>query len=522
MHPVYIRTICLFKAVLLVAFFVLSTSPAMARPFKASVEGFNKDGSLLLGKGADHGLKPGMVLHLLNKKQKPVGIVTVLATQPKSASAIPYLHDNTELSPEKEWWAAYEAPEGAGAKSFFPTAMPEGVFLAVELRQRIGSQISRQGDKVPFVLKHAVRLGGTVVIKEGAAVAATVSAVQPAKGYGRSGRLELSFEPVKAINGATIPITHNFTQSAKNQYLKAAAGAYLTGFLAGGAMKGKKIDLAVGHVMQVMTVGKTRLGPPGAPPDTLADSGRPAAPGLPSGLLKKLGKKSEEELRVAMLGLGHSLAPKDSDEVRAQQASLSYQMQIIAARNWPWQVLNPAVTQKVAGRRMAKMFKNPGQKAPVEKRYDLAMARKVGQELSADFVVVGDVLLFSNVSKVKDKLGGLGLLAGTQDLVRKYYLDFSVHFMVMEVASGQVVWDSTYPLHHEMSHPLDYSVDPTPVAKNVKLLGDRYNLYNITVDKKRDLLKTAVDPLRLALMNQAMLIHQAADRLTLDFGGLLK
>lgn len=126
-----------------------------------------------------------------------------------------------------------------------------GTVIKMALQQEIGSQISKTGDTFYLKVLAPVKVGDKVVIQKGAKAVGHITMAKPAKGYGRSGALELVISYVPAVDGTRVPLSDVRTQSKKNDLAKAVVGTYVTGLLGGGGMKGKKITLGRGTRLDV-------------------------------------------------------------------------------------------------------------------------------------------------------------------------------------------------------------------------------------------------------------------------------
>jgi hypothetical protein len=87
--------------------------------------------------------------------------------------------------------------------------LPEGTKIRVRLEQDISSATAEQGQPVQLTVTEDVRIGDTVVIKQGAPVVGTVTEAQQKRHMGRTGKLDFSIDRVVAVDGTSIPLRYS-------------------------------------------------------------------------------------------------------------------------------------------------------------------------------------------------------------------------------------------------------------------------------------------------------------------------
>lgn len=128
--------------------------------------------------------------------------------------------------------------------------------VQLRLDQFVSSQLNHNGDRIRFMVDKAIVARGYVVIPRGARAYGVVTEVQPAKGWGRGGKLVLDFTHVEAYDGTKVPLMTTMRDSRGQDFAK--TGAYAAGLMmapvtllvapVGGGVKGKKIELAEGTI----------------------------------------------------------------------------------------------------------------------------------------------------------------------------------------------------------------------------------------------------------------------------------
>ena len=138
--------------------------------------------------------------------------------------------------------------------------LPEGTRVRVRLEQTLSSATAEDGQPVQLIVADSVKVGDTVVIRQGASVVGQVTQVQPKRHMGRTGKLDFSIERVAASDGTSIPLRYSVHKSEGGNH------GVMTGVLTAGAaiafwpaapffllIKGKDVTLNRGMEFDVFT-----------------------------------------------------------------------------------------------------------------------------------------------------------------------------------------------------------------------------------------------------------------------------
>jgi hypothetical protein len=87
--------------------------------------------------------------------------------------------------------------------------LPEGTTLRVRLEQDLSSATAEQGQPVQMSVAENVKIGDTIVIRQGAAVVGTITQAVPKRHMGRTGKLDFSIDRVVAVDGTSIPLRYS-------------------------------------------------------------------------------------------------------------------------------------------------------------------------------------------------------------------------------------------------------------------------------------------------------------------------
>jgi hypothetical protein len=87
--------------------------------------------------------------------------------------------------------------------------LPEGSKMRVRLEQDLSSATTEEGQPVQLSVTEDVKVGDTVVIKQGTAVVGTVTQAVHKRRLGRTGKLDFSIERVVAADGTSIPLRYS-------------------------------------------------------------------------------------------------------------------------------------------------------------------------------------------------------------------------------------------------------------------------------------------------------------------------
>lgn len=151
----------------------------------------------------------------------------------------------------------------------------DGTPVRLRIMQTISSADAKAGQLVSFEVLEDVRVGNTIVIKQGTLVVATVTEARSKKTFGRKGRLSVRFDYVKAVDGTQISLRSiegkilKINQQVENTEKREGIVSTLvkTAAFAGGVnaapiviassvlKKGKDIGIAQGHLIETYAEG---------------------------------------------------------------------------------------------------------------------------------------------------------------------------------------------------------------------------------------------------------------------------
>jgi len=107
--------------------------------------------------------------------------------------------------------------------------LPEGSRIRVRLEQNLTSATAEVGQPVQLSVTEDVRVGDTVVIKQGAAAVGTITEAVHKRRLGRAGKLDFSVDRVVAADSTSIPLRYNPIKK------DGGSRALATGIITGGA-----------------------------------------------------------------------------------------------------------------------------------------------------------------------------------------------------------------------------------------------------------------------------------------------
>lgn len=136
----------------------------------------------------------------------------------------------------------------------------DGTKLRVRLEKAISSATADEGQSVELSVTEDVKVGGVIVIPEGARVAGTITEAMPKRRMGRAGKLDFSIDKVRAIDGEWIPLRYSLQKKSGSSH------AVRTGIITAGIaiafwpaapvmllMKGKDVVINKGIAFDVFT-----------------------------------------------------------------------------------------------------------------------------------------------------------------------------------------------------------------------------------------------------------------------------
>lgn len=136
--------------------------------------------------------------------------------------------------------------------------IPEGTTLRVEVPEELSSKKNKKGSALKFNLIDNVIINDVVVVPAGATVIGHVSDQRSSGMFGRSGKLEISVDSVKSINGVDIPLEYVGRIEAGSDG-GAVAVATVVSLVGGLFMKGKNVTIPAGTQLKVKVKSDTDL-----------------------------------------------------------------------------------------------------------------------------------------------------------------------------------------------------------------------------------------------------------------------
>ncbi|BBB91592.1 MAG TPA: hypothetical protein PKA28_13595 [Methylomusa anaerophila] len=145
--------------------------------------------------------------------------------------------------------------------------LAKDTLVKVKTLSTLNSKQSRSGDTVALQVVDDVFIGGVLVIPKGSVGTGKVAKVEQAGNFGRDAKLEVSFDSVAAVDGATVPTLLGEKAKAETKSMATAAGASVAGMIVlgpvgiiGGAfVHGRDADIPIGSQLYVQTQGDMEL-----------------------------------------------------------------------------------------------------------------------------------------------------------------------------------------------------------------------------------------------------------------------
>ena len=397
---------------------------------------------------------PGMVFNILGEDgQAVVGTLTILEVSEGEAAGIFYMTDESLAAPSAGMKAVFgREAQGADQGGGADIIIPKGSIVEITLDSDISSQLNKTGDVINFTVAIPVSVGGLEVISAGATVFGEITEAKPAKGYGKSGKLDFTIKYVDAADGTKVPLAFEVENKKGNSYAKAALGAYMTGFLGGGAMKGKKITIAKGTIFRVYT-----------PEDTKLRATSSVQPGVSGPKLVMREKRDPADIRIAFLGLHDSF----NESKDTQAAYTTDKIATFITYKLMWETQFDFIKPRQVADKVSSDFnsyflgKEPG--IPAAQRYNLEKITALGKDLGADYVMVGDILKYTVTEQKKHDtarsiINILSIASGgaTMDSAKMVFeMQASMDIAIVDVQSGEIFWNEKCDGEHKVSKWLD-------------------------------------------------------------------
>lgn len=154
-----------------------------------------------------------------------------------------------------------------------------GARVRVELLETLSSQESNEGDQVLFRVVDQIAVDNVTLVSRDAVAYGIVNYARPAKGWGKSGQIDIDIKSLIAIDGTVVPLSafitdqQNWDPTAAGKTLASALVAGPLGLAIGGGMKGKKVVVPKGNIYEVYVDRDTKVNISAAP---LAPTIKPA------------------------------------------------------------------------------------------------------------------------------------------------------------------------------------------------------------------------------------------------------
>lgn len=137
----------------------------------------------------------------------------------------------------------------------------EGTVVRVRLLETLDSKTAKNGDIVTLETLDKIEIGNKKVIDFNARVTGRVINSVSNKSMGRKGKLDISIDYVKAVDGTNVPLSYTMNQSGKDATVGVIAGAVLLSPLAL-VVKGKSAVILKGAEFNTYVERSTRINLP--------------------------------------------------------------------------------------------------------------------------------------------------------------------------------------------------------------------------------------------------------------------
>jgi len=409
---------------------------------------------VILDRGDSNGVQPGMVFYILNEDNYKAGTATIIEAGSEESIAIYNMLDEEQVRPDPGMLVVYSEDEEAVSMINQDVAItiPVNTEVVLEVVDRIGSQISQTGDVFKLKAAEPVIIDGYEVIAVGAEAMGEVTYAKAAKGWGKSGDLNLEVKYVKAVDDTNVLLSFEMEQNNKDSIAKAALGGYVTGFIGGGAIKGKKIWIDPGRRFNVFVKRNTTLA-------FVASGGS-----INKGAIVKtdIGSKISSDRKIMFLGLQDSFDENGSEANMVLASKLSSFISYYLQWNTNYKYLKRHKVIEQVGYDLDAYYIKRGENVPLEERYNIPAIDSVGREFGVDYVICGDILKYSLDSKKKRNwlLTAAAVTGGSVEALdgqvkQQYTIDVAIDLMIYDVNKQEVIWNSVYKDYHKVSMPLN-------------------------------------------------------------------
>lgn len=113
----------------------------------------------------------------------------------------------------------------------FTVKVPRETLVKIALRTSLNSEKNEIGDPVPYEVLEDVQVDGVMVIAKGTKGEGRLTKVRRKGAFGRSGRLQIDFGNIQAVDGTLLPLTLGEKAIQENKALAYAVGASVAGLV---------------------------------------------------------------------------------------------------------------------------------------------------------------------------------------------------------------------------------------------------------------------------------------------------
>ena len=139
--------------------------------------------------------------------------------------------------------------------------LPEKTVFKIAINDKVSSKTNMVGDEVTFTVREDVKVGNNLVLPKGSQGSGVITKVSQPKSFGRSGKLDISFDQVFSLDDEPIPTVLGPEAKEKLKMEAAAVGASAVGALALGPIglvggffvKGKDVEMPAGTELYIQT-----------------------------------------------------------------------------------------------------------------------------------------------------------------------------------------------------------------------------------------------------------------------------
>ena len=139
--------------------------------------------------------------------------------------------------------------------------LPEKTVFKIAINDKVSSNTNMVGDEVTFTVREDVKVGNNLVLPKGSQGSGVITKVSQPKSFGRSGKLDISFDQVFSLDDEPIPTVLGPEAKEKLKMEAAAVGASAVGALALGPIglvggffvKGKDVEIPAGTELYIQT-----------------------------------------------------------------------------------------------------------------------------------------------------------------------------------------------------------------------------------------------------------------------------